>query len=271
MGSIVPIIGAPGKLDFTLIQGDKEVEDGDELVTAGLQRRGARLPPPAGDPDRRGQRGDPGRAGAATEVTRRALRRPRRPRRGHRPDRGRLVIVTPRIFLRLALLIFLAVLVQLGFFSQVPLLGSVANLVPVVVVALGLLGGAVTGAVVRLRRRPAARRDDRRHARRSPRCRSWRPATWRAAGARATTSSARWCRRCSRARSAPSPRPPTAAPAHARRRRPGQRAGAARDRRPGAPRRPARGARSSRSSAASSGPPWSMTRAPAARASRRAC
>ena len=38
-------------------------------------------------------------------------------------------------------------LLQLGFFSQVPLLGSVANLVPVVVVALGLLGGAVTGAV----------------------------------------------------------------------------------------------------------------------------
>jgi rod shape-determining protein MreC len=36
MGSIVPIIGAPGKLDFTLIQGDKEVEDGDKLVTAGF-------------------------------------------------------------------------------------------------------------------------------------------------------------------------------------------------------------------------------------------
>jgi rod shape-determining protein MreC len=36
MGSIVPIIGAPGKLDFTLIQGNKEVEDGDKLVTAGF-------------------------------------------------------------------------------------------------------------------------------------------------------------------------------------------------------------------------------------------
>lgn len=57
------------------------------------------------------------------------------------------MIVTPRILLRLTLIVFLAVLIQLAFFSRVPLLGSVANLVPVVVVALGLLGGAVTGAV----------------------------------------------------------------------------------------------------------------------------
>ena len=57
------------------------------------------------------------------------------------------MIVTPRIVLRLALIVFLAVLLQVGFFSQVPLLGSVANLLPVVVVAIGLLGGAVSGAV----------------------------------------------------------------------------------------------------------------------------
>jgi rod shape-determining protein MreD len=57
------------------------------------------------------------------------------------------VIVTPWIFARLALLVLVTVLVQVGFFSQVPLLGSVANVVPVVVVALGLLGGAVSGAV----------------------------------------------------------------------------------------------------------------------------
>lgn len=57
------------------------------------------------------------------------------------------MIITPRILFRLALIVLLAVLIQLAFFSRVPLLGSVANLVPVVVVALGLLGGAVTGAV----------------------------------------------------------------------------------------------------------------------------
>lgn len=57
------------------------------------------------------------------------------------------MIVTPPILARLALVVFLAVILQLAFFSQIPLLGSVANLVPVVIVALGLLGGAVTGAV----------------------------------------------------------------------------------------------------------------------------
>jgi rod shape-determining protein MreD len=57
------------------------------------------------------------------------------------------MIVTPLILVRLVLVVLVAVLLQVGFFSQVPLLGSVANLLPVVVVALGLLGGAVSGAV----------------------------------------------------------------------------------------------------------------------------
>jgi rod shape-determining protein MreD len=57
------------------------------------------------------------------------------------------VIITPRIFARLAAIVFLTVLLQLAFFSRVPMLGSVANVIPVVLVALGLLGGAVTGAV----------------------------------------------------------------------------------------------------------------------------
>ncbi|MFN8113960.1 MAG: rod shape-determining protein MreD [Solirubrobacterales bacterium] len=57
------------------------------------------------------------------------------------------MIVTPRIVFRLVLIVLLSVLLQIGLFSQVPVLGSVANLLPVVVVAIGLLGGAVTGAV----------------------------------------------------------------------------------------------------------------------------
>jgi rod shape-determining protein MreD len=56
------------------------------------------------------------------------------------------MIVTPLILVRLVLIVLVTVLLQVGFFSQVPLLGSVANLLPVVVVALGLLGGAVGGA-----------------------------------------------------------------------------------------------------------------------------
>jgi rod shape-determining protein MreD len=57
------------------------------------------------------------------------------------------MIFTPRILAAVVLLVFAAVLLQLSFFSQLPLLGSVANVVPVVVIALGLLGGAVPGTV----------------------------------------------------------------------------------------------------------------------------
>jgi rod shape-determining protein MreD len=57
------------------------------------------------------------------------------------------MIFTPRIFFTVCLLVFTAVLLQLAFFSQMPLLGSVANVVPVVIIALGLLGGAVPGVI----------------------------------------------------------------------------------------------------------------------------
>lgn len=40
-GLVVPIVGSPGELDFALIQGQEEVEDGDELVTAGFAGEGA--------------------------------------------------------------------------------------------------------------------------------------------------------------------------------------------------------------------------------------
>ena len=45
VGSVTPVVGAPGRLDFRLIEGDGEVDEGDELVTAsfdidgGLQSR----------------------------------------------------------------------------------------------------------------------------------------------------------------------------------------------------------------------------------------
>jgi cell shape-determining protein MreC len=37
---IGPVVGAPGRLDFSLIQGDEEVKDGDRLVTAGFATEG---------------------------------------------------------------------------------------------------------------------------------------------------------------------------------------------------------------------------------------
>jgi rod shape-determining protein MreD len=57
------------------------------------------------------------------------------------------MIVTWRIGLRLALIVLSTVILQVSFFSLVPLLGATPNLVPVVVVSLGLLGGGVVGAV----------------------------------------------------------------------------------------------------------------------------
>ncbi len=57
------------------------------------------------------------------------------------------MIVTPKIFARLAAIAVLTVLLQLSFFSLVPVLGTSVDILPVVVVALGLLGGSMTGAV----------------------------------------------------------------------------------------------------------------------------
>jgi rod shape-determining protein MreD len=57
------------------------------------------------------------------------------------------MIVTWRIDVRLALIVLITVTLQVSFFSLVPMLGAVPNLVPVVVVSLGLLGGGVVGAV----------------------------------------------------------------------------------------------------------------------------
>jgi len=56
------------------------------------------------------------------------------------------VIITSPIFARLAGLVVVAVLLELSFFSRIPMLGTVPAVLPVVVVVLGLLGGAVIGA-----------------------------------------------------------------------------------------------------------------------------
>jgi rod shape-determining protein MreD len=57
------------------------------------------------------------------------------------------MIVTWRISLRLALILIAAVILQVSFFSLVTVLGAAPDLLPVVVVSLGLLGGGVVGAV----------------------------------------------------------------------------------------------------------------------------
>jgi len=57
------------------------------------------------------------------------------------------MIVTRRIGLRIALIVLAAVIVQVSFFSFLSFFGAAPNVVPVVVVSLGLLGGGVVGAV----------------------------------------------------------------------------------------------------------------------------
>lgn len=57
------------------------------------------------------------------------------------------MIVTPKILARLVAIAVLVVLLQLSFFSRVTLLGTSPDLLPALVVVLGLLGGSMTGAV----------------------------------------------------------------------------------------------------------------------------
>lgn len=57
------------------------------------------------------------------------------------------MIVTWQVALRIAIVVILAVILQLAFFSQISLLGATPDVLPVVAVALGLLGGGVIGAV----------------------------------------------------------------------------------------------------------------------------
>jgi rod shape-determining protein MreD len=57
------------------------------------------------------------------------------------------MIVTPRIFARLTVIVVLAVLLQFSFFSRVELFHTSPDVLPAVVISLGLLGGSMTGAV----------------------------------------------------------------------------------------------------------------------------
>lgn len=57
------------------------------------------------------------------------------------------MIFTPNILARVVAIVVLGVLLQLSFFSQVTLFHVSPDLLPALVVSLGLLGGTMTGAV----------------------------------------------------------------------------------------------------------------------------
>ena len=57
------------------------------------------------------------------------------------------MILTPKILARLVAIVLLGVLLQLSFFSQVEIFHVSPDVLPALVVSLGLLGGTMTGAV----------------------------------------------------------------------------------------------------------------------------
>jgi rod shape-determining protein MreD len=57
------------------------------------------------------------------------------------------MILTPKILARLVAIVVLGVLLQLSFFSQVAIFHVSPDLLPAMVISLGLLGGTMTGAV----------------------------------------------------------------------------------------------------------------------------
>ena len=57
------------------------------------------------------------------------------------------MIVTPKILARLVAIVLVGVLLQLGFFSQVAVFNTSPDVLPALVVSLGLLGGTMVGAV----------------------------------------------------------------------------------------------------------------------------
>jgi len=57
------------------------------------------------------------------------------------------VIITRRIAIRIAAIVLASVLLQISFFSFLSFFGTTPTIVPLVVISLGLLGGALVGAV----------------------------------------------------------------------------------------------------------------------------
>jgi rod shape-determining protein MreD len=57
------------------------------------------------------------------------------------------MILTPKILARLVAIVLFGVILQLSFFSQVALFHTSPDLLPALVISLGLLGGTMTGAV----------------------------------------------------------------------------------------------------------------------------
>ncbi len=147
-GMISAKVGEPSRLILDFIDSTKTLHKGQDVVTSGWRGSGieANFPPniPIG---KIVQSLDP-QAGGPAAGRSRTLRRPPQPRHRRGPDRGLAqVILTPKIVARVVLICLLAVLLQLSFFSRVTVFQISPDVLPAVVVSLGLLGGSLTGAV----------------------------------------------------------------------------------------------------------------------------
>ena len=147
-GVIKPEVGNPGNLILDFIDATKDIHKGQAVVTAGWRAQGlaSHFPPniPIGEVTRASLvEQEAHRAGA-----RPSLRRPPQPRPRPGAHRGiARMILTPKILARLVAIVVLGVLLQLSFFSQVALFHVSPDVLPALVVSLGLLGGTMTGAV----------------------------------------------------------------------------------------------------------------------------
>jgi rod shape-determining protein MreC len=124
----------------------------------GLQDLGGRVALPARDPDRTRDRRRPRRGRDLSARSPAPVRRPApnrhrsgadAPRRAD-PDRrgGRAVRLTPGAFVRVALLLVLAVVLQLSTLSQMPILGGHFDIVVLVVAAVAYYAGSLSGCAV---------------------------------------------------------------------------------------------------------------------------
>ena len=139
-----------GSLIVDGVTKDKQVKEGDVIVTAGTAVEAVPVALPARHPDRHRHQRRPERHGAVQTDSDPAVRRLLVARRGHRSDHEEAEsesAVTPADAAKTAVLLFFTVVVQLSIMAQVTILGGHPNLLLVTLCCVALLRGALVGAI----------------------------------------------------------------------------------------------------------------------------
>ncbi len=152
-GVAEPEVGNSSSLLLDFIDRNQAIREGQLVVTAGWSNGAISSAFPPGIPIGEVSAASVERAGDLSTGSPGAVRRSAKPRPRPGGDRrpqatgGAQVIITRRSAIRIALIIVVAVVLQLSFFSYLTFFGTTPAIIPLVVISLGLLGGAVTGAV----------------------------------------------------------------------------------------------------------------------------